>query len=102
MKEHFIKIAQGLEDIAEGLRAIAHTENKKDKEVNVDWGKETHCHTDKRKTVTVEEVRAVLAEKSRDGKTDAVKELLNQFGAEKLSSVPEDRLAELLDKAGGL
>ena len=49
--------------------------------------------------VTVEDVRAVLAEKSQDGLTDKVRELLESFGAQKLSGVDPDRLPELLEAA---
>lgn len=51
------------------------------------------------KTVTLEEVRAVLAEKSREGKTAAVKELLQKYGAEKLSEVDAANYAALLTDA---
>lgn len=51
------------------------------------------------KTVTLEEVRAVLAEKSRAGKTAAVKELLQKYGAEKLSEVDAANYAALLTDA---
>lgn len=41
--------------------------------------------------IKLEEVRTVLAEISRSGKTAQMKELLSQFGASKLSDVkPED------------
>ena len=36
---------------------------------------------------TLEDVRAVLAEKSRAGHTEAIKALLNKYGAERLSAV---------------
>lgn len=39
------------------------------------------------KPLTLEEVRAVLAEKSRAGHTAEVKELLNKHGADKLSEI---------------
>lgn len=51
------------------------------------------------KTATLEEVRAVLAEKSRAGKTAAVKELLQKYGAEKLSEVDAANYAALLTDA---
>ena len=52
--------------------------------------------------VTVEDVRAVLAEKSQDGLTAKVRELLESFGAKKLSAVDPDRLPELLEAAKAL
>src|SRR5690606_32676479 len=49
--------------------------------------------------VTLEQVRAKLAELTRNGKREQVKELLNEFGANKLSEVPADKYAELMEKA---
>ena len=57
---------------------------------------------DKRKSVTLEEVRAVLAEKSRLGKTAEVKELLVKFGVNKLSELDESKYDELLKEAEGI
>ena len=51
------------------------------------------------KTVSLEEVRAVLAEKSRAGKTAAVKELLRKHGADKLSDIDPAEFPELLKEA---
>lgn len=50
------------------------------------------------KPLTLEEVRAVLAEKSRAGHTAEVKELLNKHGADKLSEIdPAEYTALLAD-----
>ena len=49
--------------------------------------------------VTLEEVRAVLAEKSRAGKTAEVKELLTKFGVNKLSELDSSKYDELLKEA---
>lgn len=51
------------------------------------------------KNVSLEEVRAVLAEKSRAGKTAAVKELLRKHGADKLSDIDPAEFPELLKEA---
>lgn len=51
------------------------------------------------KSVSLEEVRAVLAEKSRAGKTAAVKELLRKHGADKLSDIDTSEFAALLAEA---
>lgn len=46
---------------------------------------------EEKKPLTLEEVRSLLASKSRDGYTAEVKALLKKFGANKLSEVkPED------------
>ncbi len=44
-------------------------------------------------------VRAFLADKSRSGKTSEVKNLIEQFGFQKLSDVPDEKLPELYEKA---
>jgi hypothetical protein len=50
------------------------------------------------KAITLEEVRAVLAEKSRDGHTAEIRELLQKYGAEKLSEIkPSDYQALLAE-----
>ena len=48
------------------------------------------------KPVTLEEVRAVLAEKSRAGHTAEVKQLITTYGADKLSEVDPANYAALL------
>ena len=49
-----------------------------------------------KKPITLEEVRAVLAEKSRAGKTAEVKGLLTKFGVNKLSELDASKYDELL------
>lgn len=49
---------------------------------------------------TIQDVRAVLAEKKKQGKD--IKALIASFGAEKLSQVKEEDYAALLKKAGEL
>lgn len=52
--------------------------------------------------VTIEQVRAVLAEKSQAGLTSKVKELLESFGANKLSAVAAEDYEKLLAVAKDL
>ena len=52
--------------------------------------------------VNIEDIRAVLAEKSQDGKSKEVKALLNQYGVAKLSTVAEKDYPGLLQKAKAL
>ncbi len=49
--------------------------------------------------ITLEEVRAALAEKSRAGFTAEVKALITKYGATKLSGVSSEHYAELLKDA---
>ena len=51
------------------------------------------------KPLTLEEVRAVLAEKSRSGHTDEVRELLAKHGADKLSEIDPAEYPALLAEA---
>ena len=51
------------------------------------------------KTLTLEEVRAVLAEKSRSGHTEEVRELLAKHGADKLSEIDPAEYPALLAEA---
>lgn len=53
----------------------------------------------KPKPITLEAVRAVLAEKSRSGHTAEVRELLLRHGATKLSEIDPQEYAALLAKA---
>ena len=54
------------------------------------------------KSVTLEEVRAVLAEKSMAGFTDAIRELLEKHGASKLSQIDPDNYSALFADAEAL
>jgi hypothetical protein len=49
--------------------------------------------------LTLEDVRAVLAEKSRNGHTAKIRELLEKHGAAKLSEIDPQKYAALLAEA---
>ncbi len=51
------------------------------------------------KQITLEEVRSVLAVKSKDGFTEQIKEIINGFGADKLSDVEPSNYEDLLKEA---
>ena len=52
--------------------------------------------------LTLEQVRAVLAEKSRDGHTATIRGLLEKYGGRKLSDIDQSHYAELMKEAEGL
>ena len=54
---------------------------------------------DKAAPVTLEDVRKVLAEKSRAGFTDAVKAIITKHGAEKLSDIDPSKYESVLSDA---
>ena len=55
--------------------------------------------SEKKPELTLEEVRAVLAEKSRAGHTAAIRTLLQKYGAKKLSVVDPKHYEALLKDA---
>ena len=79
MNELYTSLADSLEQLAVGYRTLAGSETA------------TSPAPGTEHTVTIEEVRAVLAEKSGAGKTREIKALLMKYDAGKLSGVkPED------------
>lgn len=78
--ETLIGISQGLSELFSGA-----AENQKSDELTTVT--EEQSKTAEEKVLTLEEVRAVLAEKSRAGFTVQIREILVKHGAEKLSAV---------------
>jgi len=101
MSKGLLKMAEGYELLAAGLREMASEEQpaKKEKKVSEKDAAQPQPAEPTEKKVTVEMVRAVMADKSREGKTQEVRQLLNEFGADKLSAIPEEKLPALLQKA---
>lgn len=85
MSEALLLVAEGYEQIAAGIRKMVAAQKDAPKK--------------EEKTVDRKTVRAFLAEKSRAGKTSEVKNLIEQFGFQKLSDVPDEKLPELYEKA---
>lgn len=54
------------------------------------------------KKIKLEDVRAVLAEKSQAGMTAGVREIIQKYGAAKLSEVDSKHYADILKDAEGL
>lgn len=52
-----------------------------------------------KQTIPLEKVRSVLAEKSRDGFTAEVREIIQSFGAERLSEINPTQYEAVLKKA---
>jgi hypothetical protein len=67
-----------------------------------DGGEQPQSASAPEPAVTLEEVRAVLADKSRAGHTDAVRALLHKHGAEKLSKIDPAAYPALLQDAEAL
>ena len=54
---------------------------------------------DSKKAVAIEDVRAVMAQKTQEGKSQGIKELLQKYGAVKLSGVDPAHYPALLKEA---
>ncbi|MDO4644111.1 MAG: hypothetical protein Q4A74_09745 [Cardiobacteriaceae bacterium] len=54
------------------------------------------------KELKLENVRAVLATKAKDGYKNEVRALLNKYGAESLSALATEHYAAVLEEAGGI
>lgn len=82
----------------DALMKIAETLEKE----QCDLGNELKekASTPKEETLlTLEDVRAVLAEKSRIGFTAQIRELLKKYGVEKLSAIKPEKYKSLLEEA---
>ena len=82
---------------AEQLKKTVEEEGAKKVKRNLDAFKA--LAEENKPKATLEQVRAKLAELTRNGKREQVKALLNEFGANKLSEVPADKYAELMARA---
>lgn len=85
------KIAADLHALADNLLSIAETPPEPEQK-----------HEAEKKALSLEEVRAVLAEKSRTGHTAEIRALLLKHGADRLSAIDPGEYAVLLAEAEGL
>ena len=101
MNDIFLKIADGFESLAAGYRALAQESNAAPAISTMDAPTaptEQDAPKEEKPTITMEQVRAVLAQKSKDGKKAQVKALLLKYDSGKLSGVkPEDYPALLAE-----
>ena len=103
--------AQSLNAVADGLAALFtndaqspsyfFTQHGKDnKQIVISKDSEPYViGASDPKPITLEQVRAVLADKSRSGHSAAVRELLQKHGASKLSEIDPGKYAALLSDA---
>lgn len=94
MSKVYLILADGFEKLAAGYKALAE-ELTSQNPVNDELTKEEP-------SIDIETVRALLAEKSRDGKTKEIKALLMKYDAGKLSGVKPEDYGRLLSEAEAL
>ena len=93
---------QVVEQVTEEVAVTEEKTEKQEETVSIPEPVMEEPIKDEPKKYTLVEVREKLSELQKAGKRDKVKELLNSFGASKLPEVPEDKYAELMEKAGEL
>ena len=115
--EEMRSVAQRLNRWADDLEASFQAEEAPKKEVDVGEpvpaekkkrtaavkaAAESAAAPEKGKTLTLPEVRAVLAEKCAAGFSTQVKALIESYGVSSLKNVPPERYEELLETVKGL
>ena len=103
MGSELMRIAEGFSIVAEGLHGLAKAEGgTKERTVKAqpsvtekaqkqDAAKAQSESAAQEQPATLEGIRALMAQKTQEGKSKEIKELLQKYGAAKLSAVkPED------------
>lgn len=94
-----LDVAEGLNSLAASIQAVAQAMADNVQSEFAPQPAQADEPKPPVKAVALEQVRAVLAEKSQDGKTAQVRELIGRFGAGKLSEIAPERYADLLAAA---
>lgn len=94
-----LDVVNDLRSLADSVQAVADAMTQNETTAEIPPAKLPQKTAPKEKPITLEQVRSVLAEKSHDGKTDAVRELLQKYGASKLSAVAPKHYKALLADA---
>ena len=94
-------MAQTIEELRSAAATITDAANWLSQQFNSDAEEApiTEAQLEKKPELTLEQVRAVLADKSRAGHTAAVRDLLQKYGAAKLSQVDPKHYEALLKDA---
>lgn len=89
-----LDVVEDMRSLADSIQALcdASAEN----EVSEPTPKATKPKAKTKSDITLETVRSVLAEKSQQGKTSEIRELIAKYGGTKLSDVPTENYADLL------
>lgn len=99
-----LDVVTDLRSLADSLQAVADAmaSNEPIDASHLETPAQVPIQKPEEKTVTLEQVRAVLAEKSHDGFTAEIRGLLEKYGASKLSQIDPSKYAVLLAEAEAL
>ena len=94
-------MAQTIEELRSAAAAITDVANWLSQQFSSDAEEApiTEAQPEKKPELTLEQVRAVLADKSRAGHTASVRDLLQKYGAAKLSQVDPKHYEALMKDA---
>ena len=95
--QKLMKVAEDLKVLSESVQAVCSTVS--------DGLTEPQAEVPKDKSelkISMEQVRGVLADKSRAGHTAKIREILKKYGADKLSAVDPENYPAILKEAEGL
>ncbi|QSX09563.1 hypothetical protein J0B03_05745 [Alkalibacter rhizosphaerae] len=94
MNEVYLNIAEGHEKLAAGYRALAGKAT--DSESTVPEPPVPEPPVPEQHQPTLEEIRAAMADKSRDGHREAVKAIITKYGVNNLSALEPKHYAAAL------
>lgn len=95
-----LDVVDDMRRLADSLQTVADTLfGNTDAEVQLDQQPAPQPEKPKAPVITIDQVRAVLAEKSGQGKTKEVKALLYKYDAGKLSGVKPEDYPALMEEA---
>jgi hypothetical protein len=94
--KYLLDVISDLRSLADNMQMLVDTSGMNESELEGTQPSEPSPNTPVKPDITLEQVRAVLADKSRSGKTAEVRALLQQFGAEKLSEINPNKYPNLL------
>ena len=107
MREKLIAVANLLGDLTSAVAEVAAEfgEVKRVEPIPAEKANTENLPTENQpaaKQPTMEEVRAILADISRNGKTEDMKALLHKFGATRLSEIKPEDYTALIEAARGV
>lgn len=112
MCKAYMQIAEGLKMMAAGYEALAKageptnvpsaSEGSKvaaqREDAKQELKQEPKQEPKSEVTISIEDIRAAMRAKNKEGKLEKCQAVLREFGAVKLSDIPEEKYAELMAK----
>ena len=92
LEQKLLRVAEDIQSLAESIRAVRTAGTGGSPE-------EKKIPEKEEPVITLEQVRGVLAEKSRDGHTAEVRAIIKKFGADRLSDIDSKDYAAVLKEA---